>query len=73
MTSLQTALGRPPHLLKLLLLEMDGSNYAFWKCHVKTTFTFYNLWSVIDGSFTKPDPAVDANSATTWKTKNESI
>jgi hypothetical protein len=71
-TSSQTAPGRPPHLLKLPLLEADGSNYAFWKCRVETVFTFYDLWSVVDGSFIKPGPAVDADGAAMWKTKNES-
>jgi hypothetical protein len=59
-------------LLKLPLLEADGSNYAFWKCRVKTVFTFYDLWSVVDGSFIKPDPAVDADGTAMWKMKNES-
>jgi gag-polypeptide of LTR copia-type len=59
-------------LLKLPLLKADGSNYAFWKCHVETVFTFYDLWSVVDGSFIKPDPAVDADGTAMWKTKNES-
>jgi hypothetical protein len=38
-----------------------------WKFHVKTTLDLRKIWSVVDGTFSKPDPTVNPDSAKDWR------
>ena len=62
---------RPIHHYDILFLDNDSSNYVSWRFHVETTLDLHKIWSVVDGTFPKPDPAVDPDSTKEWKWKNK--
>jgi gag-polypeptide of LTR copia-type/GAG-pre-integrase domain len=62
---------RPIHHYNVLFLENNGSNYMSWKFHVKTTLDLHEIWSMVNSTFSKPDPAVNPDSAENWRWKNK--
>jgi hypothetical protein len=71
-----TASSRPPrpsHHYNVPFLDNNGSNYASWKFCIETTLDLHEIWSVVNGTSTKPDPAMDPDRAEEWRWKNKEV
>jgi gag-polypeptide of LTR copia-type len=42
-----------------------------WKFCIETTLDLHEIWSMVDSTFSKPDPAVDPDSTEDWRWKNK--
>src|SRR5947209_7165270 len=60
----------PPHHYDIPLLNDDGNNFVVWKFRVQLVLKLRDLWTVVDGTWTKPDVTVDRDGSVYWTRKD---
>jgi hypothetical protein len=56
----------PPHHYDIPLLNDDGNDFVVWKFRVQLVLKLRDLWTVVDGTWTKPDVTVDRDGSVCW-------
>ena len=59
-----------PRMFDIPFLDDNGSNFAFWRFRIRMVLELRDLWTVVDGSKTKPDEKADATGHADWISKD---
>ena len=59
-----------PHHYDIPLLNDSGDNFGSWKFRVQLVLKLRGLWTVVDGTYTKPDVTVDPTGSANWTRKD---
>jgi hypothetical protein len=51
-------------------LEDDGNNFAVWKLRTEAVLELGDLWGIVNGDISKPDPSAPPNERDEWSCKD---
>ena len=59
-----------PQMFDIPFLDDNGSNFTFWKFHIRMVLELCDLWDFVNGTSTKPDPSANAATHADWTYKD---